>query len=182
MFGDIVLTKVGRSRCVRHLKFHHPKNDIPLSATLMSSFNDLGFTTEEKTKLTQEYRKHLRAYQHVKNTEIKKAQKELIGALKKLKEESVVIKANDFGAFICLAAIFSGELPSNVDWRFEFEEFALPLFPENLIKNKAACQSFDIALKYSSKSWISLFPSLRRVPAFMGPKFDPDIEEFRLSA
>lgn len=182
LFGDIVLTKVGRSRCVRHLKFQHPKGEIPLSATLMNSFNDLGFTNEEKTKLTQEYRKHLRAYENVKNAEIRKAQRDLVSTLKKLKDESLVIKASDFGAFVCLAAIFSGDLPSNVEWRFELEEFALPLFPKNLIKNKAACQSFEIALKYSPESWISLFPSLQKVPSFMGPKFDPDIEEFRLSA
>lgn len=182
LFGDIVLKKVGRNRSLRHIKYAFPDADIPLCSTLMSSFSHLNLSAEEKTKLTQEYRKELRSYQELKGKEIEKARKELVTALKKHKDDTIVIQAQEFGVYVCLAAIFSGDLPCNVDWRFELNEFALPLFPENLIKNKAACQSYEIALKFSSDGWISLFPSLRKIPHFMGPQFDPDIEEFRLSA
>ena len=180
--GDVCLTKHGHKRCMTHLKFKHSLKDIPLQATFMSSFSDLDLTNEEKTKLTQDYRKEMRAYQHVDQKKVNEGKKELISILKKLRDEKIKVTARDFGAFIALAAIFSGDLPQNVDWRFELEEFALPLFPEKYIKNKTACQNFDISLKFSSNHWLRLFPSLKKVPTFMGTQFDPDIELFRHSA
>lgn len=179
LFGDIVLKKTGQNRSLRHLKFDLPEEKFPFTATLMSSFSSLNLSDEEKSKLTQDHRKYLCHFNYIQEKDLKKAQRELVLALKKLQNDSLVIRANEFGAYVCLAAIFSGELPTGVDWRFELEEFALPLFPKNLVKNKHAGHLYEIALKYSSNGWVGPFPSLRKVPDFMDTLNDPDIHEFR---
>jgi len=89
--GDVYLTKHGHKRCMRHLKFKHSLKDIPLQATFMSSFSDLDLTNEEKTKLTQDYRKEMRAYQHVDQKKVNEGKKELISILKKLRDEKMKV-------------------------------------------------------------------------------------------
>ncbi|MCF8058808.1 MAG: hypothetical protein K9K67_05910 [Bacteriovoracaceae bacterium] len=177
--ADIQVKKQGRKKVFKNIKFNLPEKEITIADTLMSEFSDLGFSTEEKNKLSRQHREYFCSFKSLKESEIKKMRTALVKDLLCLEDESLVICASEGGALICLAAIFSGELPKNVDWRFELEDLALPLFPKELIKNCSAAQSFEITFKYHEKGFIKPFPSLRKAPGYMGFEDEFDISDFR---
>lgn len=178
--ADIHLKKPGRSKSVKCLKFKLPKKEITMADTLMSEFSHLGLSPEEKNKLSRNHREYFCSFKFLKEKDIKKMTNELISNLSELKNEPLVISASEAGVFICLAAIFSGKLPQNVEWRFELEEFALPLFPKELVKKSSAADSYDISFKFNESGYIKPFPSLKKAPAYMGTLGDEyDIGDFR---
>ena len=178
--ADIHLKKPGRSKSMRCLKFKLPNREVCMADTLMSEFSHLGLSTEEKNKLSRKHREYFCSFKFLKENDIKAMTNELITHLAELKHEPLIISASEAGVFICLAAIFSGRLPQNVEWRFELEEFALPLFPKELVKKSSAADSYDIAFKFNEKGYIKPFPSLKKAPSYMGTLGeDYDIGEFR---
>ncbi len=177
--ADIQVKKQGRKKAIKNFKFNLPEKEITIADTLMSEFSHLGLSSIEKNKLSRQHREYFCSFKFLKESEIKKMRAALVRDLKPFKDESLVISASEGGALICLAAIFSGELPQNVDWRFELEELALPLFPKELIKNYSAAQSFEITFKYHEKGFIKSFPSLRKAPGYMGLEDEYDISDFR---
>ena len=178
--ADIQLKKPGKSKAMKCLKFKLPKKDITMADTLMSEFSHLGLSSEEKNKLSRNHREYFCSFKFLKEKDIKKMTNELISSLSQLKNEPLIICASEAGVYICLAAIFSGKLPQNVEWRFELEEFALPLFPKELVKKSSAADSYDISFRFDEKGYIKPFPSLKRAPSYMGTLGeDYDIGDFR---
>lgn len=178
--ADIHLKKPGRTRSVKCLKFNFPKKEISMADTLMSEFSHLGLSTDEKNKLSRNHRAYFCSFKFIKEQDIQSMTNELIGHLSELKNEPLVISASEAGVMICLAAIYSGKLPQNVEWRFELEEFALPLFPKELVKKSTAAGCYDITFKFHEKGLIKPFPTLKKAPSYMGALADEhDIGDFR---
>ncbi len=177
--ADIKLTKPGRQRPARSLKYDLPSPKISMADTLMSEFSHLGLSSDEKNKLSRQHREYFCSFKLLTEKDIKKSRQELIKMLKDFQNEALVIKASETGALICLAAIFSGQLPQNTEWRFELEEIPLPFFPKELIKKSTAAQSFEISFKYHENGALKPFPTLKKAPAYMGLASDHDINEFR---
>lgn len=176
---DIMLTKPGRQKPLRRLKFKMPELCISMADTLMSEFSHLGLSHEEKNKLSRQHREYFCAFKLLREKDIKKSRQELIKLLKDFRNEALVIRASEAGALVCLAAIFSGQLPQNVEWRFELEEIPLPLFPKELVKSCSAAQSFEISFKYKEGGALKPFPSLKKAPSYLGLFDEHDITEFR---
>ena len=176
--GKITLQKEGQKRCLKNVSFDLGKRSFSVSQTLMTEFKEFKLSEQEKGRLSRPLREQMCHYIHLNEDEIENTKRELIKTLKGLKDESIIVSASEMGAFICLAAIFSGELPHNVNWRFELKEFAPQLFPQKLVKKKSAAQSYDISLAFSKDGWFRPFPSLCKVPRYMKLKTNREYEEF----
>lgn len=176
---DIKLTRPGRQKPARSLKCDLPEPSVTMADTLMSEFSHLGLTSDEKNKLSRQHREYFCSFKLLTEKDIRKTRTELIRMLKDYSDEPLVIKASEAGALICLAAIFSGQLPNNTEWRFELEEIPLPFFPKELIKKSSAAQSFEISFKYNEDGALKPFPTLKKAPSYMGLQYDHDISEFR---
>lgn len=176
---DIRLTRPGRQKPARSFKCELPEPPVSMADTLMSEFSHLGLTSDEKNKLSRQHREYFCSFKLLKEKDIRKTRSELIKLLKDYSNEPLVIKASEAGALICLAAIFSGQLPLNTEWRFELEEIPLPFFPKELVKKSSAAQSYEICFKYNQDSALKAFPTLKKAPSYMGLHDDHDISEFR---
>jgi len=180
--GSIAIKSSKDAKNTHSHLFELPTQEIALSETFMCHFKDLGLSPAEKQSFSQEYRRELCLYKNIKNKFFIEAYKSLIQELKNhpSQNDPLIIKADSLGSFICLAAIFSGEIPPHSEWRFELEECPLPLFPKELVKVATAAHLFNISFRCSQKSWIKPFPSLRKSPEYMSFKNIQDYEEWRL--
>lgn len=181
-FGSIAIRKAGCKNPSNHFEFDLPSCDVNMSDTLMCHFKNLNLSSEEKQNFKREYRKELCLLKSIEQKHLVKAYKNLIKSLSchLSSDEPLTIRANSVGSFICLAAIFSGEIPAHAEWRFELEECPLPLFPKELVKVATAAHMFNISFRYSETSWIKPFPSLRKSPSYMPFQSAQDYEEWRL--
>lgn len=175
--GKIAFRKLGHKKSLKSFNFNLPNKSFSVSETLMSEFQGLNLSNEEKGKLSRNLREYMCIYTHITEKDISTYRKQLIKELRNYSDETLVISASELGAFICLAAIFSGELPQNVSWHFELKEFALPLFPKELVKKKSAAQSYDVSLVFSKEGWVRPFPTLCKVPHYMHLRSNIDHEE-----
>jgi len=182
--GFISILKDGKKTNLTRFDFKIPKKEIPLSDMLMCHFSDLGLSTAEKQSFKQEYRKELCYLKSLDSSYLESSCRALLNELSspQLKNKSLTIKANSYGTFVCLAAIFSGEIPGHVEIKFELDECLLPLFPKSFVKDSGAAHSFPISFRYCEKSWIKPFPSLRRSPKFMSFQRTQDYENCHLKA
>jgi hypothetical protein len=86
--------------------------------------------------------------------------KALIDQITKCKSDTLVIEAHDYGAYICLAALYSGKLPEGKKIEFHFEGSPLALFPKSLLKNSPKSFDHKIVFRVSENSWLSPFSTL----------------------
>jgi hypothetical protein len=180
--GQVSIKRSGDTASSKSYQFEFPSREISLSDTFMSHFKELKLTSKEKKLFKQEYREAICNLKNIDQSFFIESYKSLIKNLTKQSErdEVLTIKADALGSFICLAAIFSGEIPAHSDWRFELDECPLPLFPKELIKVSGASHLFNISFRCSDKSWIKPFPSLRKSPSYMSFQSPQDYEEWRL--
>ncbi|MDO9184149.1 MAG: hypothetical protein Q7U04_17175, partial [Bacteriovorax sp.] len=81
-----------------------------LTDTMMASFESFKLTAEEKKQLSRSHRKMLNYYRHLNLFSLNVDAKKLITEINQSKQTHVVIEANHYGAYICLAALYSGKL------------------------------------------------------------------------
>lgn len=134
--------------------------DTSLDQTIMSSFDFLNFSPEEKKQLSSRHRKVLNSYRHINPFALNGDAKILIDEINKCKTDLLVIEASDYGAYICLAAIYSGKLSSNKKIEFHFAGSPLALFPESLLKNAPKKLQHKIIFQVTETCWLSPFKSL----------------------
>lgn len=138
-----------------------------MGETLMCKFEDLKFTEEEKRELTAKHREIICEYRTIDKKIINRESKQILKLIKNSKSDSVTIVASDLGAYICLAAIFSGKIPKNKEVKFELETVPLKLFPSELVKDKMAGQNYPVSIKIDRESWLRPFKSLYTCPNYM---------------
>lgn len=134
--------------------------EVAFDQTIMSSWDFLNFSHEEKKQLSTKHRKMLNSYRHINPFALNVDAQDLIAQIKKCKSEHMVIEAHDYGAYICLAALYSGKLPTNKKIEFQFEGSPIALFPKTMIKTASKNIAHKIIFKVIENSWLAPFSTL----------------------
>ena len=153
---------------------HHSKYSYKLSPkdhqmadTLMVNFKKYGFNSDEKKTLCQESRKHILNFTNLEAQDLYDQAMALVRRAKRIKSKRMEIKAEGQGAFICLVAIFSGELPLNKQYFFTLNSVPLKLMRKEFLKKKCKPGSVNIDLRYNQGCWLTPLESLHECPRFL---------------
>ena len=162
--GKILFSPEAKSKKLTLMSYQTEPLVAGFEHTMMSSFDFLNFSIEEKKQLSTRHRRVLNNYRQISPFALNLAARELIQQIIKCKSTTLVIEAHDYGAYICLAALYSGKLPTNKKIEFYFEGSPLALFPKSLLKNSRKkphkTQDHKIVFGVSEKSWLSPFSTL----------------------
>ena len=131
-----------------------------LADTMMASFENLKLTADEKKQLSRSHRKLLNYYRHINPFSLNMDAKKLILEINQSKQTHVVIEANHYGAYICLAALYSGKLSKDKKIEFILEKAPLALFPKTLIKAEPKDRVHKVVFNVSEDCWLSPFSTL----------------------
>ena len=131
-----------------------------LADTMMASFDHLNLTTEEKKNLSRSHRKLLNFYKNVSLFSLKIDSKRLIDEINDSKKTHFIIEANHYGAYVCLAALYSGKLSSYKKIEFILEKAPLALFPKAFFKAEPNTNIHKVIFRLSEDCWVSPFSSL----------------------
>lgn len=131
-----------------------------LAETMMTSFGHLNFTAEEKKILSRTHRKMLNYYRHVSPFSLNGDAKKLIAEINQSTDSKLTIEAAHYGAYVCLAAIYSGKIDSSKKIEFILEKAPLALFPKAFIKSEIKTNHHKITFRLSDDCWLSPFSSL----------------------
>ncbi len=158
--GKILFSPEAKSKKLTLMNYSTTPLEAEFDQTMMSSFDFLNFSPEEKKQLSTRHRKMLNHYRQISPFTLNADAKALIEHITKCKSETLVIEAHDYGAYICLAALYSGKLPSAKKIEFHFEGSPLALFPKSLLKNAPKNTDHKIVFRVSESSWLSPFSTL----------------------
>ena len=128
---------------------------------MMNSFKNLDFSFKEKAKLTRTHRRNLYQYLNLNLFELNQNANQWIELINNSKQNEINIEAYEYGAFICLTALYSGKLSKNKKINFNFDKSPLALFPSTLIKKNPA-KAHQLAYQAKLGSWINNFETLYR--------------------
>lgn len=131
-----------------------------LCDTMMASFLHLNFSHEEKKQLSRTHRKLINYYKHISPFSLNADAKQLIAAINKSSDSHVVIEANHYGAYVCLAALYSGKLSHDKKIEFFLEKAPMALFPKAFMKTEPENNIHKIVFRLSEDCWLSPFSSL----------------------
>ena len=152
------------------ISFSAAISDPHLCDLLMSEFTPLGLATHEKRELSRRDREQLCRFRNLDNNDLKKHATKVLKAFSKISSGSeVVISASDVGAYVCLAAIYSGELPDHITLSFKLKDIPVKLFPKELV-HTGMPHNVDIDVYSEENSWISRFQTFCELPSHMSPK------------
>ncbi len=132
---------------------------VGFEQSMMSAFDFLNFSAEEKKHLSKRHRNLLNSYRQINPFALNADAQKLIDQITSCHGNKLKIEANDYGAYICLAALYSGKLPENKSIEFYFEKSPLALFPKTLLKGQLA-QAHKIVFRLSEDCWLKPFSSL----------------------
>lgn len=136
----------------------------------MSEFAPLGLATHEKRELSLKDREQLCRFRNLDCDDVKKHATKFVKAISKLKTGTRVhVNASDVAAYVCLAAIYSGDMPDHLDISFELSEVPAKLFPEHLVKSHIP-DNVVLNLSAPEHSWLARFQSVCELPSHMAPK------------
>lgn len=131
-----------------------------LCDTMMASFEHLNFSAEEKKHLSRSHRKMINYYRHLSPFSLNADAKQLVMAINQSKEKHFVIEANHYGAYVCLAALYSGKISEDKKIEFILEKAPLALFPKALMKAEPKERFHKVIFRLSEDCWLSPFSSL----------------------
>lgn len=131
-----------------------------LCDSMMASFESINFSAEEKKHLSRSHRKMINYYRHLSPFSLNTDAKQLIMAINQSKQTHFVIEANHYGAYVCLAALYSGKLSTDKKIEFILEKAPLALFPKAFMKSEPVGAQHKITFRLSEDCWLSPFSSL----------------------
>ena len=158
--GKISFSPQLKSKKLTLMTYQTEPLEAGFEQTMMSSFDFLKFSTEEKKQLSTQHRRILNNYRQISPFALNLAASELIQQIVKCKSTTLIIEAHDYGAYICLAALYSGKLPSNKKIEFYFEGSPLALFPKSLLKNSHKNHDHKIIFRVCDDCWLTPFSTL----------------------
>lgn len=151
----------------KHIRFDiTPPSKPPVSQTLMINFSRFSLSEQEKRMLSHKHREQIVAFQTVNDELMEKYTKRLIKLINHKDVEQAHIEASDFGAFICLAALYSGNFPKNTPVTFTLTSLPLSLFPEKWVFDIDMGPEVDIHFS-SDISWQGQFKSFSEPPSHL---------------
>lgn len=137
-----------------------------IADVLMNSFKDLKLSQEEKANLTCHCRQELHFYRSLSAHELDPYISELIAKLQKFNRHHTHIKASGFGAVICMAAAFSGQLNNQkTKILFELSDVPLKLFPQDWINIQKLGPHISLDF-LPSQNWLASMKSLTELPSY----------------
>ncbi len=149
------------------------KTEIPetlLCDMLMSEFAPLGLRTHEKRNLSLKDRQHLCRFSKLDGQDIRRHAERFLKTLSKLRPGTQVhVNAKDVAAYVCLAAIFSGDVPEHVEIVFELSEVPVKLFPKELVCAEMPA-NVDLSFISPQDSWLNQFQSICEMPSHLVSK------------
>lgn len=131
-----------------------------LCDTMMASFLSLNFSAEEKKHLSRSHRKMINYYRHINPFSLKTDANQLVSTINQSKQNHFVIEANHYGAYVCLAALYSGKLSEDKKIEFILEKAPLALFPKSFMKSEPKDRLHKVVFHLSEDCWLSPFSSL----------------------
>jgi hypothetical protein len=156
--GQIKLVSGTQRRTI--LNFDLPVKESSFSDFLMSSHTGLRLTQEEKRELSLGHRRIIQQYLSLDQ---KTLLDEFVNALPSSKK-NVKICTQDFGSYICLAAISMGKIPEDLNVSFDLVDTPTELIPKKLYK-KLEQKNISVNFLYSEDSWVTPFKSLYKTAA-----------------
>lgn len=159
---------------IKNIRFDiTPPNRPPVTQTLMINFKRFNLSEREKKQLSHKHREQIVAFQTVNDELMNKYTERLIKLIKHKDVQSAHIEASDFGAFICLAALYSGNFPKDTPVTFQLTSLPLSLFPEKWVYDVELGPDVDIHFS-SDVSWQGQFQSFVEPPEHL--KFPEHIQ------
>lgn len=143
-----------------------PSSTPSLHQTLMSNFKNLKLNDHEKRQLSQKCREEIVHYQNIQEEALLPYVEKLLASLHQSSQTELRIVAQDLGAFICLAAIYSGRLPQNKTLIFELSDAPLSLFPKKWMREKKQSKTVEVHFQLQS-SWLMSFQTLAKCPTYI---------------
>ena len=128
--------------------------------TMMSAFDFLNLSAEEKKGLSRKHRNLLNSYRQLNLFSLNADAQQLIEEIKNCKNKSIIIEACDYGAYICLAAFYSGKLPAEKKIEFLLEKSPIALFPTTFLKASPKGEDKKLVFRVTEKCWIKPFSTL----------------------
>lgn len=145
---------------IAFMDYEAPHGDPELSQTLMGQFNEFNFTAFEKSKLTVAHRKLLAQFKAINVFNLKIEMQKFIEHIKHTADKKFEIHVEGYGAFIAMAAIYSGEMPKDKTIDFFFSNMPIALFPKNLAKTRTIPKNYKMTFEVQQHSWIEPFSTL----------------------
>lgn len=165
--GTIEATTHAKSNHRWQLDFELTPKEAPnLDNTLMTNFKDLDLAPEEKRVLTFQCREELFCYRHINFRDVEPFVRELIAKLNHRSRKKITLNASDMGAFICLAAAYSGEIRSDVKLTLELSDLPLKLFPVEWVKIPKMGRNISIHVG-PFQTWMGEIKSLTEFPTHL---------------
>ena len=158
--GKIYLSRPSYS--TRKVLFSYEAETLEASfdQSMMASFDTLNLTVKEKQKLSLQHRNKLSRFKNINLFVLNRDSKKLIEQINNYPDNKLVIEANDYGAYVCLAALYSGKLSNQKSIEFVLEKSPIALFPNNFIKCQPHNTDHKVSFKVSADSWLAPFSSL----------------------
>lgn len=141
------------------MSYQTTTSEVDFDQNMMVAFDYLNLSAEEKKQLSVGHRKILNYYRNVNPFNLNHDALELINQIKNCKNKTIFIKAYDYGAYICLAALYSGQLPTDKQIEFHLEESPIALFPKSLIK-KSPKDEHKVLFHIGEDCWLKPFSTL----------------------
>lgn len=156
--GEILLScHSGQSK--KKLKFNETPINFELHEVLMSQFCEIPLSPSEKRELTLSRRKEIQTYRYMVREKLKKYQDRLVEKILNHPSSLIQVKASDFGSYICLGTLFSGEIPQNKKIHFILKKAPFNAFPQELICSSSFIKKVKVEFD-SNDVWLKEFKSL----------------------
>lgn len=152
--------KQKRKNRSRLLTFEMSMFTNDFSETFMSNFKELNFSEKEKKCLSRAHRDLISQYKKISPFSLNKDKNNLLNAIESSKDKTIIIEASEYGAYICLAAAYSGKLPEDKKIKFVLSASPLALFPKSFVKNGELPKNCEIVYCIKSEHWFDSFESL----------------------
>lgn len=145
---------------------------VDMKDKLMFNFKNILFSSAEKRFLTSTIREKLYSYQHINEKEIMIHAEKLINQINSSTSNNLHIEASEVGAYICLAAAYSGKINKDKIVTFTLSSFPVMIFPKHL--SKTCNKNTFITMTLSEKCWLKPFTTLNTPPKHLNIEIKTD--------
>jgi hypothetical protein len=156
--GSIFSTEISNKRKI-FFKYQTSSIENEFSSTMMCSFMELNLSSREKQKLSRHFRNELSTYKAINLFELNKHAGELCKAINNSEKNNICLEAHDYGAYVCLAALYSGKLSPKKKIVFNLSNTPLALFPLEFMK-KAPRANHKVSYLQNPDNWMTKFESI----------------------
>lgn len=126
---------------------------------MMSSFKGFNFSAVEKQKLSRKHRHDIHNYLNLNIFNLAKDALKLVDKINNHSLAEFSIDASDYGAFVALAALYSGKINAQKKVQFILHKSPMALFPKSLLKKNPPKQH-SVIYNFSEENWINHFETL----------------------